>query len=731
MVKKIASAVVVVALIYVGGSYYVGHRATQAMSDMRANAQAQSNDTIAWENVQSNNGIFSSNGSMTMVYTTLTLDNGQPVKVNIDYTIHHALSFSHVAHHVWRASPDDALAGAMAALYPTPPSLTGDGYMQWSGVTTSSINFPGAQDRQTDRATVSFSPLAGTLVSGDNQFDMKLAVPNISIKDLQGPGSLTLSQLGYEVQSTDVTSGSARATLTLDEAVLVDEGGQPQTLKGYQWLFDFRYVNDVLSFDMDKTLNSLQVMGNEIDNLEFKLGIDGLHRRDLQQMANLYEQADGNLLSLSAAQQDSWETLVRGMLAKGITLRIPAVKANVKLMGSPSSEAIGVAGLTASAQITDQEQFAGHVRLALAELSTPEMFRMFVPQVRDFELDVTNQVTDGRSTLSVKKSLGSYEQLDSSVKDVTGEMTLSGVKSTDLLELLEIIEISGGDLDYLHPDDFDRLVEILYDAAIHGLTLEVPKLAGSGTMRGAASDSLVLEGLSMNIKIDDPQTGAGTASVALAQLAARGPQMAGMPQIDAYKLEISNQIIDGKVKYQIEKSVQSYKDDMIEIGPSVVAMNLSGLSAEDVERFADLGEYSFAYLDDDQFEELMQLARNAIEGGFELSIPTLDISLDQAKVQGQASLSLTGLAGAPLASFDLNRLGQMQIKLAVTGQSPWVTPFVEQGVAMGFVTPVTDGAQAELVFKDGQLVFNGQAMPADEFVTFGNMMVQEMLVDTE
>lgn len=731
VVKKIAAGVVLIGLVYVGGSYYVGHRATQIMSDMRANVQAQSNDTIVWENVQSRNGLFSSNGSMTMVYTTLKLGNDQPVRVNIDYTIHHALSFSHVAHHVWSASPGDALASAMAPLYATPPSLNGDGYMQWSGVTTSSVNFPGVQDRQTEQATVSFAPMVGALTSGGNQFDMKLAMADISIKDLQGPGSLTVSQLGYEVASSDVSSGSAVAKLTVNQAVVIDEDGQPQTLNGYQWLFDLRYVDDVLSFDMDKTVKSLQVMGNEIDNLEFKLGIDGLHRQDLQQISQLYDQADGNLLSMSAAQQESLETLVRGMLAKGVTLRVPAIKANVKLMGSPSSEAIGLAGLSLSAQITDQKQYAGHVRLALSELTTPEMFRMFVPQVRGFELDVTNQITDGRATLTIKKALASYEQLDSSAKDVTGEFRLSGVKADDLLELLEIIQVSGGDLDYLHPDDFDRLMEILFDAATYGLTLEVPKIAGTGTMRGAAPDSLVLEGLSLKVKLDDPQTGAGTASVALAQLAARGPQMGDIPQIKSYRMELNNQIANGKINYQLQKSVQSYKSDMIEIGPSTVVMNLSGLSAEDVQRFADLGEYALAYLDDDQFDELMQLARNAIESGFELSIPTLDISLDQAKVQGQAALSLAALAGAPLENFDLNRLGQMQLKLAVTGQSPWVTPFVEQAVAMGLVAPVSGGAQAELVFKDGQLVFNGQAMPVEEFVTFGNVMVQDMLADTE
>lgn len=731
MVKKIAGAVVVLGLAYLGGSYFVGHRATQMMADMRANVQEQSNGAIVWENVQSSNGLFSSEGAMTMVLNTVELDGGQSAKVNVDYVIHHALSLSHVAHFVWSATPDAALAQAMAPLYPSAPSLAGDGHMYWAGRTTSSIGFPGVQEAQTENAIVSLSALEGSITSGKNTFDLSLMVNEILLRDQRDPGRLAITGLTYHAESADVDSGSGLMKLTLDEAQLIGQDGQAQTLKGYEWLFDLRYVDNVLSFDTAKTAQSLQILGSEINAFEFKLGIDGLHRQDVQDLARLSEQTDGSVMNMTDEQREQLQRIGLGMLAKGLTVRVPAIKADVKLLGSPSVEAIGVTGFSLSAQMTNPEQNAGHVRLALQELSTPVMLQAFVPQISALVFDFTNEVVDGRANLSIKKSLGSYELNDQSAKDVVLDVSLKGVKADDLFELIELVQVSGGDLDYLDIEEFERLGEILHDAAAHGLTLDIPRMAGTVATGSGTSDSLVLSGLNLNVKLDDALLGTGKATVELAELAARGPSMGDIPQIKAYKLTMTNEVTNGRVEYQIEKSVDAYKDEIFDIGPSVMAMRLSGLSADDLAQFFELAQQSAGAIDDEQFDALMQLARNAIETGFELAIPTLKITVDQAELDGQAMISLAGLDGAPLTSFDLGRLGQMDVELAIKGQSPWVTPFVQEGIAMGIVTPIDGGAQAQLGFKDGQLLFNGQAMPAGEFIMMGNEIVQDLLADTQ
>lgn len=160
-------------------------------------------------------------------------------------------------------------------------------------------------------------------------------------------------------------------------------------------------------------------------------------------------------------------------------------------------------------------------------------------------------------------------------------------------------------------------------------------------------------------------------------------------------------------------------------------MRLNGLLAEDVAQVAALIQRGGQAMSLAEHAQTMQALRRAIDHGFELQVPTWKVSLDDARLDGQAELVIAPLGGAPLASFDLSRLATIGLALKLDGQSALITPFIEAGAAMGMVTIDGDQAQAQLQFVKGQLELNGESIPADEFVMMGNMMIQQLLANTQ
>ena len=732
MVKKLGIAVIVVGgLAYVGGSYYVGHRAEQMLSEMMANAQAQSNDAIQWEGLQKSHGIFSSTGSVTMVYQGIELADGQPAKVDIDYTIHHALGFSHIAHFLWSATPTGELAQALTPVYTTAPSITGDGHMFWSGQTTSSIDFPGVNNAQIDTIDLSFAPVVGEVTSRKNEFDLSLAIDDVQIADREDGSSLQMTGLGYRAHSTDLSRSAAVVEFHLAQAQGVDEFGQTQSLRDYQWLLEFAFDDDVLDFQSKKSIAAIRAFQSGVDNFQWDLAIDGLTRDDLRALAAIDNVGVTSAGELTEAQQEALAPVLASMLSKGLSIRMPVLRGDLQLIGSDVPEALEVKDFQLDLQSGDLEFGAGHFNLSLGALSVPQAWTFFVPQIQGLALSVRNEIVDERAVLELVKQLERFEQAGQSISGVDLQVKVAGVAAESLNELAELLWASGGDPDQLSAPDADRLAEIVQDAIAHGLSVEVPVLTASAMLFSDQPDTIDLQRFGLRAQLDDVQAGAGRFEVSLDSLSASGPMTAGIPQVQGFALMIDNAVTDGRSAYTLQKSAKAFKSDWVDIQDFELEMRLNGLLAEDVAQVAALIQRGGQAMSLAEHAQTMQALRRAIDHGFELQVPTWKVSLDDARLDGQAELVIAPLGGAPLASFDLSRLATIGIVLELDGQSALITPFIEAGAAMGMVTIDGDQAQAQLQFVNGQLELNGESIPADEFVMMGNMMIQQLLANTQ
>ncbi len=731
MLKKLSVSVAVLGAAYVGGSYYVGHKAEQQLLAMMNNAQARADDALVWQKVDMRHGVFTSTGSMVLVLEQVRLDDSEPVQARIDYTIHHHLHWARAAHFVWSVSPDEALSKALESFYPSAPSLTGDGVLDWSGVVTSSISFPGIVNAKANNGLLSVAPLAGSITAGNNAFDLKLGVADLTLTDPDSPERMQLKGLGYEARSTDVSSGSVAVTFLLDDALLVDEDGAAQTMTGYRWHLDAVYQNDILSFETQKTIASITAMGSQATNVDVQIGISGLHRQDIEAAVSLYDEVDGRWLMLDDEQLLQAQQLVLKMLERGVSVRAPAIRADIKLLGDDAAQVVGLEGFSFSAQITDPEQALGHVKATLGALKVPDVLQAFVPALEGFEFELTNTMVDGRIELTLKKLLGRLTQDQAAVRDVALELRLKGLTTESLVALIEIVNDVEGDMSQLSIEQQSAVADIIEDAATDGLIVEMPVLKGTVDSGAGQPDSIALEGLIFQAKLDDVDTGAGKASFELKQLTAAGSGMVDIPKLKDYRIVASNQVTDGKADYQIEKSIESLDSSVVKIGPSAVVMRLTGLYARDLQKLSEFAPLLEKGLTEAQYQELLDVLGRALSSGFEVSVPKLELAVDGARVNGLATGSLTGLGDAPLASFDLGRATQIQAQIDVTGQSVWLDPFVQQGLAMGLLASDGNKVQGQYQFNNGQLRLNGTVIAVNEFVLAANLLVQQLLAQAQ
>jgi hypothetical protein len=473
----------------------------------------------------------------------------------------------------------------------------------------------------------------------------------------------------------------------------------------------------------------VSAFNSSVNDLEIGFGIDGLHSNDLTLLSQWLDQIDGDLSDMNIEQLNEGQDLLLGMLARGLTLRIPAVKGDLKLMGESSAQTVGLEGLVLSAQVLDTATGAGTLSAELDALTVPEVLQALVPDVKGFKLAVTNRMQDGRTDLQIEQELARYQQHGQSLQDVRLEFQLTGLTPEQLGVVGEILRGMDGDVGRLSHAQTRQLQDILHDAATHGLRLSVP-VAQLKMNTQAGRDTFNLEGFDVDVKLDDPANGAGQAQVTVAQLKASGPQMGQMPQIQGLTLSAQNRVIDGVVNYQARATLSGFEDAKTKLGKSSVSMTLSGLAATDMQRLSELVSGLEHGLSTAEQNELTQIARRSIDSGFKWDIPAFEVDIDSAHVQGQAALALKGLGSKPLAAFDVARLAKFEADLSVAGQSSALHGLIAQGQAMGLLTAETDKATGSLIFDNGQLRINGHAVPVREYVMMANAMIQSAIASS-
>ncbi len=723
--KFAIGAVILLSAAYVAGSYYVGFKAEEHIRHIVKQAQDQSQGQLLATSINTHTGVFISSGEMVMAMPEIELDD-QPVQFRIQYRIDHALRWSHLARFDWTATPQSALAQAFEEVYPTTLSLTGQGSIDWAGEGTTSIAFPGVKDADWDGQQLNLAALAGSLQVGSNTMDLNLNVPSLQLSNPSTGQTDTISNLSYQARSLDTRSGSVTLSVSADELQRIDPIGLPVQVREFLWLVDVDVADGVLALETRQTAASVTALNNSVTNLELGIALDGLHREDLARLSDWLEKVDGDLADLSADELNEGQNLLLEMLARGLTLRVPAVKGDLKLMGESSAQTVGLEGLVLSARVLDTATGAGTVSAALDSLTVPQVLQSLVPDVQGFKLAVTNRVNKGRTDLRIAHELARYQQHSQSLQDVKLDFQLTGLTPEQLGVLGELLQGMDGNVNRLSDSQMQQLQNVLRDAALHGLRLSVP-VAQLTMATQAGKDAFNLEGFDVDIKLDDLATGAGRANLALSQLSASGPQMGQIPHIKGFTLSAENQVVDGLIDYQARATLAAFQDAMTTLDQSSVSMTLSGLAATDMQRLSELASAMENGLSTAEQNELTQIARRAIDSGFQWEIPALDVNIDSAQVQGQATLTLKGLDEAPLAAFDVARLAKLQADLRVLGQSPALKGLLAQGQAMGLLTTDANQATGKLVFDQGRLTINGQVMPVREYIVMANAMVQSAL----
>jgi uncharacterized protein YdgA (DUF945 family) len=590
----------------------------------------------------------------------------------------------------------------------------------------------GLKQANIDKQVVSMDDLVGQLSVTDHAFDFKINLPSIQVQDASKDQTLVIKNLGYEASSPDVRTGSVTAAFVADLLQLQNRQQLPLEVKGYRWQFDLHERDGLFGMDTRQTAGSVRAMGSKVDNLEISVGMQGLHRSDLVQLGKMLDEIDGDgtdLSDMSPAQLNQAKDLVLGMLARGLTLQVPAIKGELTFMGNANPETVGLEGFSLSAQVLDTETGAGQISTELQSLVVPAMLQAFVPQIKGLKLDVSNRVDNGRSAIEIKHVLARYQQKDQVITDVKFDFLLSGL-TPDQLDLVgEILGQANWDWRRLSLAQQAQLQSVFEGAAQHGLRLSVPVAQATRDVPGKGLDVFKLEGFDVQVKLEDIDTGAGQASVALKQLSAQGAQVPDIPQIEQFLLTADNRVVDGNIDYDVRASIQSFEDAALKLTDASMSMTLSGLQAADMQRLSVLTQAMGQGLSPAQKAELVQIARRAIDKGFEWAVPKLDATVDGARLQGSVTMVLQGLDQAPLATFDVARLAQLEAKLSVAGQSPALGGVLAQGQAMGLLTNQGKDSVGQIVFKNGQLLVNGQALPAREYVLVANAMVRGALAN--
>lgn len=743
MVKKLLiAAVVVIALgvLYTGSSYYIGYRSEHQLMSMMNTAQATANNELAWEQVQIERGLFSSTGSMVLVLNQLKPDGQAAAQVRIQYRIDHQLDWNRLAQFAWSMTPHQAVAKGLEPLYPQTPSLTGEGRLDWSGIARTTIAFPGVERAMVQTGLLTVAPLLGNLTVGDNVFELKMGIAEIDFADPVNAEHVQLKNLGYEARSDDVSGGSVGVTFSLGQALFKRAEGISDTLTDYRWHFDATYTNDRLNIDTQNTIASMNVMGHQVNDLQISLGVDGLHRTDLQALADLLGEIGPDWLGLSDEQIQRAERLGLSLLTRGIEVRVPAIKANFKLSGVDAAQTLRIEDVSFLARDLNPALGIGQIRMAVGAFQGPEILGADLPLIEGLQFELTNTLVDGQADLYLNQSLGRFSQAEQRLRDVAIQARLKGLPQEGLLAIIALMRESDGDLSLWSSEQQAMLTAILKEGARNGLLFEVSRFQGTFDRRDGPPDALALEGLVFEAKLDDAATGAGKASFALGRLAASGPQLLGVPNITDYKLTAINDVVNGLIDYRLDKSIQAFDSPWVKLGPSALSFRLSGLSAIDLQRLAELSPAFEAGLDDAQTAEVTQIVRRALASGFKLSVPKLQLLIDDAQIEGHGDVSLTGLGRAPLSSFDVARLGQLQATLALAGKSPWLEPLVQQGLMMGLlVSDASNGSSVsrgqgvtgQYQYEGGQLRLNGMPVPTAEFTLAANLMVQQLLAQSE
>jgi len=663
--KMIIVTVVVLGIAYSGGSYYIGEQAKAHVQSFMQRSAEESGGTIAWQDSQHSSGVFTSSGSAVLHYQQPGDPSVEPIDIKVAYHVNHALHWAQVLTFDWSGKAKGTLGQAIDDIYGTEAALTGNGQMDWSGSAQSDINFPGADKKEYASARLTVAPLSGLIKTTENTFDFELSLPSLTVESLDQTGSFAFNDMRLQITSGDVKAGSTRMVaqfkdITLDEG----DGALPMKYDGIKFDLDSQFKDDVWSFAMDQTIESLEAQGIKSTNNQFKFGIEGIRKADLIKLSEMAETLD-DVQDITPERITSLYEVGLSILSQGVTLRLDALTAQVALPGSTKTESVGIKGLALSAKVPDIQTPAGSVAFTLAEMTPPTMVRTWVPAVKDLKLSLTNTMDDERSDLKFDQSLASLQGYGQNVSDVGMEVNLKGLTVEELMGVFTILEQTGGDLDNLSAQQLDRLGQMAQSALAHGVELEIPMIKGSATVDGLGPQSLDLQGLHLAAKVEDFDKGAGVLSLALKKLTPPTSLVGFVPTVDDFKLDAKNALSDGRSNVTIKQSLKNLKWNDVLLGDVSIDLATGGWRTEDVVELAAMIEHidSLDDLSDSERKTLSTLTDRLLKEGFTLT-------LSEAKgqfTQGESAPSTIDLNGLDLnvKIDDVNTAtGQITLSLA-------------------------------------------------------------------
>lgn len=484
-----------------------------------------------------------------------------------------------------------------------------------------------------------------------------------------------------------------------------------------------------LDLKFDQSLASLQGYGQNVSDVRMEVDLKGLTVEELMGVVAILEQTGGDFDNMSSQQLNNLGQIAQSALAHGVQLEIPMIKGSTNVDGL-GPQSLDLQGLRLAAKVDDFDKGAGVMSLTLKKLTPPTSLVGLVPTVDDFKLDAKNALSDGRSNVTIKQSLKNLKWDDVVLGDVSIDLATGGWRTDDVVGLAAMIEHidSPNDLSESERKTLNTLTDRLLK---EGFTLTLSEAKGQFAQGKSAPSTLDLNGLDLNVKVDNLNTAAGQITLSLANLKTTGEMTQDMPQIENFNIAINNQIQDQSINYDIEKRLGQLQMEGYQASDVALHVKLDGLSVKDVTK---LGEV-ISQLEDtptaQQQAALLAAARGALVSGFLLDIPTMKATDSDASLNATLKLQLDGLKDAPISEFNLAKLGNLDGSIELKGQNPILQMIVPQAKAMQLLQKSPEGLTGSYQFKDGQMLINGLGLPVEPFISMANTMTIQTLAPTE
>ena len=420
---KLAAAAVTLALG--AGAAIATWTSHQVSEQLQAWTRAPSQQSdFQLRKLQHARGFLVSTGTAEVVMRSRCSDDAAEqagLVMQVSYRVQHLPGVAGLNAFSWQAKPLGEAAQAFKALFGTEEALSGQGHLTWTQDIQSDLVLPAVSLAQ-GGGTIEASPSRGAITVGGQKVAFAWTVSEAQVRS---DGFVARVQgLSFSMDLDNWHRGTGEAAFELRQLSTRDV-----TLEGLKLSSSTRENAGRLDSAVRNHLDRLVAGKQELKNLAFDVGMQGLHADSVEQLTRLFSQSCG----VHRMTQDERQTLraaMRTLLSHGMSLKVEQVKGEspqgsvageltVTLQPAPASGAIELARLLSS---------TGSVVLK-GDLASPELQQMATALG-------WGRVEQGALSSSFVYDKGQLKVLDRSV-DASGLLAMFAVADTVIVAVLE------------------------------------------------------------------------------------------------------------------------------------------------------------------------------------------------------------------------------------------------------------------------------------------------------